>query len=92
MSSADLYTQYGSHNVVPADYLKLRNIVLGYTFPNQLTRRIGINEARLRVQMTNVATWVRNSAGKDPEAVNAFDGTNRDKAPRQYTFSLFLNF
>lgn len=92
VSSADLYTQYGSHNVVPADYLKLRNIVLGYTFPNQLTRRIGINEARLRVQMTNVATWVRNSAGKDPEAVNAFDGTNRDKAPRQYTFSLFLNF
>lgn len=92
VGSADLYTRYAHCNVVPADYLKLRNIVLGYTFPNQLTRRIGINEARLRVQMTNVATWVRNNAGKDPEAVNAFDGTNRDKAPRQYTFSLFLNF
>lgn len=92
VGSADLYSHYAHCNVVPADYLKLRNIVLGYTFPNGLTRRIGINEARLRVQMTNVATWVRNSAGKDPEAVNAFDGTNRDKAPRQYTFSLFLNF
>lgn len=92
VASADLYTRYASCNVVPADYLKLRNIVLGYTFPNQLTRHIGINEARLRVQMTNVATWVRNNAGKDPEAVNAFDGSNRNKAPRQYTFSLFLNF
>ena len=66
--------------------------MLGYTFPSNLTRGIGINEARLRVQMTNVATWARNGRGKDPEAVNAFDGSNRDKAPRQYTFSLYLNF
>lgn len=92
IGAADLYSKYGNNNVVPADYLKLRNIVLGYTFPEQLTRRIGINEARLRVQMTNVATWARNNAGKDPEAVNALDGTNRNKAPRSYTFSLFLNF
>ena len=92
VGSADLYSRYANSNVVHADYLKLRNIVLGYTFPSNLTRGIGINEARLRVQMTNVATWARNGRGKDPEAVNAFDGSNRDKAPRQYTFSLYLNF
>lgn len=89
---AQYNAQYANTNVVHADYLKVRNIVFGYTLPQNLTRRAGINEARLRVQMTNVATWVRNSQGKDPEAVNAFDGSNRDKAPRQYTFSLYLNF
>ena len=92
VGSGSLWSHYANNNVVHADYLKLRNIVLGYTLPANITRRVGIQEARLRVQMTNVATWARNGRGKDPEAVNAFDGKNRDKAPKQYTFSLFLNF
>ncbi len=84
--------QYMNTNVVPADYMKLRNIILTYTFDRNLTRHIGVNEARLRFQINNVATWTRNKADKDPEAVTAWDGTNIRKAPRSYTFSLFLNF
>ena len=83
--------QFADCNVVPADYLKVRNIVLSYTFPQRLTRRIGVNELRLRAQMNNVATWARNSLGLDPEAVNPVSGTNNYKTPRSYTFSLFIN-
>ena len=83
---------YMNTNVVPADYLKLRNIVLSYEFDPRLTRKIGIQQARLRFQMNNVATWVRNKEGKDPEAVNSFSGANYTRVPRSYTFSLFLNF
>lgn len=83
--------QFAHSNVVPADYLKIRNIVLAYTFPSSLTRRIGINELRLRMQMNNVATWARNNLGLDPEAVNPVTGSNLNKTPRSYTFSLFLN-
>lgn len=83
--------QYAHTNVVAADYMKIRNIVLAYTFPSSLTRRIGINELRLRVQMNNVATWARNNLGLDPEAVNPVTGTNNYKTPRSYTFSLYLN-
>lgn len=84
--------QYQSSNVVPADYIKLRNVVIGYTLPQSLTRKAGINEARLRVQLNNLATWHRNNAGKDPEAVNPLSGTDYTSIPRSYTFSLMLNF
>ena len=83
--------QYASCNVVAADYLKVRNVVLSYLFPSTLTRKIGINELRLRLQMNNVATWARNNLGLDPEAVNPVTGENLTKTPRSYTFSLFLN-
>ncbi len=85
------YGKFGNTNVVPADYLKVRNIVLTYEFDSRLTRKIGIQQARLRFQMNNVATWARNKHGKDPEAVNAYNGSNLTRAPRSYTFSLFLN-
>lgn len=84
--------RYMHTNVVPADYLKLRNIVLGYTLPKQFSRQLGIEQARVRVQFNNIATWVRNNEGKDPEAVNPITGSNLTKTPRSYTFSLLLNF
>ena len=84
--------QYIDQAVVHADYLKVRNIVLGYTFPKQWTTHLGIQSMRLRVQMNNVATWVRNSQGIDPEAVNPYNGDTLDKPCRSYTMSLSVSF
>lgn len=78
--------------VVPADYLKVRNIVLAYNFPKALCQRMHTNGMRLRFQMNNVATWVRNDLGVDPEANNPYNGNTLDKAPRSYTVSLNINF
>ena len=78
--------------VVPADYLKVRNIVLAYSFPKALCQRMHMNGMRLRFQMNNVATWVRNDLGVDPEANNPYNGNTLDKAPRSYTVSLNINF
>lgn len=79
-------------NVVPADYLKVRNIVLAYAFPKALCQRIGMEGMRLRFQVNNVATWVRNKAGIDPEANIPSEGITIDKTPRSYTVSLNINF
>lgn len=79
-------------NVVPADYLKLRNVVLGYNFPKNWCKKLGMNAIRLRVQMNNVCTWVRNKFDIDPEANSPIDGTPLNKAPRSYTMSLHVNF
>ena len=86
------YTQYMDINVVPADYLKLRNLVLGYSFPKNWCRKIGMNAIRLRLQMNNVCTWVRNKYDIDPEANSPTGGTPLNKAPRSYTMSLHVNF
>ena len=86
------YTQYMDINVVPADYLKLRNLVLGYSFPKNWCRKMGMNAIRLRLQMNNVCTWVRNKYDIDPEANSPTGGTPLNKAPRSYTMSLHVNF
>lgn len=84
------YAGYRSSNVVHADYLKVRNIMLSYNFDPQLCRKIGLNDIRLRFQMNNIATWARNGRSLDPEAISG--GRHIDKVPRSYTFSLFFNF
>lgn len=83
---------YIDKTVVPADFLKLRNIVLGYNFSKKICNSLGINSLRLRVQMNNVATWVRNSLGVDPEANNPVSGYSTYKTPKSYTMSLSVNF
>ncbi|MBQ9222297.1 MAG: SusC/RagA family TonB-linked outer membrane protein [Prevotella sp.] len=78
--------------VVPADFLKLRNVVLGYSFPKNFCRKLGMNTIRLRVQMNNLCTWTRNEFDIDPEANNPNYGTPWNKTPRSYTMSLHVNF
>ncbi len=78
--------------VVPADYMKLRNIVLSYNIPHSLCRKLGIGSARLRLQVNNVAKWVRNDLGVDPEANNPWTGYTLNKPVRSYTMSLNVNF
>ena len=83
------YASYRNDNVVHADYLKLRNIVLSYNFDRKLCRHIGLKDLRLRFQVNNLCTWARNSHGIDPEAWSG--GAPRLKTPRSYTMSLFFN-
>lgn len=85
------HTTYFESNVKHADYMKLRNLVLSYSFSPSMCRKIGLNDLRLRVQMNNVFTWARNSLGLDPEAVSFTSGSYMARTPRSYTMSLFFN-
>lgn len=79
---------YSDQNVDHADYMKLRNIVLTYSFPSSICSKIGMSTLRVRAQINNVATWVRNNEGVDPERVNPLTGAWSVGTPRSYTFSL----
>ncbi len=83
------YSNYRNTNVVHADYMKIRNIILSYNFDSKLCRKIGLNDLRLRFQMNNIATWARNPRSLDPEAI--YNGMHTDKTPRSYTFSIFFS-
>lgn len=86
------YVYYADQNIAHADYLKLRNIVLSYSFPTSICRKIGMSALRLRLQANNVATWVRNGDGIDPERVNAATGVWSVGTPRSYTISVNAKF
>ncbi|SEW51571.1 SusC/RagA family TonB-linked outer membrane protein [Chitinophaga arvensicola] len=50
-----------------ADFIKLRDITLGYELPSGLIGRAGISGARLSLQVQNAWRWAANSQGLDPE-------------------------
>ena len=79
-------------NVVPADYLKLRNLVLGYEFDRSICKRLHLQRLRLRLQANELWTWTRNSLGIDPEACAPVGGETGLRTPRSYTFSLSASF
>ncbi len=58
----------GSSNVLPAlipqtrylfksDYLKIRNVNIGYTIPDHITRKLGINRLRFNINMQNLYSF-----------------------------------
>lgn len=61
LTNADIFVQ-------PADFIKIRNIVVGYDLPQALLSRLGMNNISLRFQIDNPKSlWVRNNVGVDPE-------------------------
>jgi TonB-linked outer membrane protein, SusC/RagA family len=93
---------YVSHYIEDADYLKIDNVTLGYTFKPNAIR--GISNLRLYVSGLNLYTFT-GYKGIDPEAVNmgVIGNENftfspgidhRDKYPntRTYTFGLSVVF
>ena len=85
-------SRYMDINVVPADYMKLRNLVIGYDLSKSLCRSLHIQMLRLRFQLNNLYTWTRNKLDVDPESCSPTSGTVGLKTPRSYTMSLSVNF
>lgn len=71
-------------------YLRLKNLVLGYTLPTSLSNKVKMQSARIYVSGQNLITWDKYFPGFDPE--------QRDTAGEfypimtTYTIGLNLNF
>lgn len=77
---------YGNNAIHDADFLKIRNIVLGYSFPEKWLSRIGVNRLSLSFQIDNPKyLWVKNKVGVDPETLGIRSLTS-------YIFGLNVNF
>ncbi|MGV3560468.1 TonB-dependent receptor [Larkinella arboricola] len=72
-------------------YLRLKNVVIGYTFPETLTRKIRIPRARIYVSGENLLTFTRlRTKYIDPEQFDG-DATNGRTYPLSKTVSAGLN-
>lgn len=71
---------------VDATYLRMKNLVLGYTLPKKLVSKIGVSNLRFSVSATNLFTL-------DNMGVYPFDpeGSDRTQYPIQRTFSGNIN-
>lgn len=96
-----------SYYIEPGGYLRLRNLMIGYTLPKRLMDKLGIDRLRFYVQAQNLFTITRYS-GLDPEITTMNTGRNdynRRSAdrnlgvdvgnyptPQSYIFGLNLGF
>lgn len=95
---------YGSDNKTPSsqylekgDYLKLRNITLGYTLPNELTNRYKINNVRVYVSANNLLSFTDFSDYDpeieiDQESGGSYSTFSSMPASRTFMFGLSINF
>ncbi|MEL6842372.1 MAG: SusC/RagA family TonB-linked outer membrane protein, partial [Bacteroidota bacterium] len=88
-TDTDLFLEDGS-------FLRLRNVILGYSFPKTMLSKIGLGTLRLYVSAQNPITWTQYS-GFDPEVAsgNPFNGgLDQGKYPVSsvYRTGLTINF
>jgi len=84
-----------SENVEKGDYLKIRNISLGYTFKNIWQDVLDIESLRIYGQVFNPYVFTKYS-GSDPEVSTNTDsnlapGIDRNTAPQARTFTFGVN-
>ena len=97
-SSANDNNRISDRLVEDASYIRIKNISLGYTFPQKWLRRLQIDHLRLYVNIQNLCT-ITGYKGYDPEigALNynvLLRGVDDARYPSQriYTFGLNFNF
>jgi len=73
---------------VDASYIKVRNISVGYTFPNSLVKSVGISHFRLYCNVLNPFV-ITKYKGFDPEWASASMG--RDNGPSTITYQIGAN-
>ncbi|MCM1451307.1 MAG: SusC/RagA family TonB-linked outer membrane protein [Clostridium sp.] len=77
-------------------YLRLQNLSIGYTVPQSITKKLGINKLRVYLQGNNLFTWTKYS-GYNPEVNKRADdaltpGEDYCSYPLSRSFSFGLNF
>ena len=86
-----VYTEFDSRLLEDASFLRLKNLMLGYSFPEALLKKSRVFRGiRLYVQGQNLLTFTKFS-GLDPESsLNVYAA--QYPMSRQFTFGLDLTF
>ncbi|WP_281635234.1 SusC/RagA family TonB-linked outer membrane protein [Flavobacterium marginilacus] len=77
-------------NVVDGDYIKLRNISLGYSLPKSFANKIKMESAKFTFQVNNIWYWSAAGNRIDPEVYSVNSGTRNLPLPKTYLFGFNL--
>ncbi len=81
---------YSAMNYWEGSFLKISDITLGYTFPKQLTQKVGMSNARIYAKVQNPFLFT-DFEGPDPEGSIAGGGSNVNPMVT-YLFGLNVTF
>lgn len=84
--------QWQSMYVQNASYLRLKNLQLGYTFPQALTKKIGMQNLRIYFSGENLLTFTKMTNLFDPETIGENGTGNVYPLSRTYSFGVSVTF
>ena len=86
-----VYTEFDSRLLEDASFLRLKNVMISYSFPQQLLKKSKVFQGlRIYAQVQNPFTFTKFS-GLDPEGTSNIYAAQYPMA-RQYTFGLDITF
>lgn len=92
-NNTDLSIAYNSYNystarIARGDFIRMKEISMGYDFPKSVANKIGVGSLSLKLQGTNLFLLYADKKlnGQDPEFVNS--GGVAVPVPKQFTFTL----
>ncbi|MCD0488065.1 SusC/RagA family TonB-linked outer membrane protein [Pedobacter sp. MC2016-14] len=88
----DRAAMYSSNSVESSNFVRLREVQLGYKIPGSVLEKTPVKSLSLSMQMNNVALWTKNKYGIDPEAIDPQTGAYYLPAPKITTISLRAGF
>lgn len=87
-TTASSSLQNNSFYVSKIDYLRLRNLTLGYSLPENIIKKVGMTKLRFYVNAQNLFTWdSMKFDGFDPESDQVFN-----KVFRSFNVGLNIHF
>lgn len=85
-------TYLSSRWLMPTDYLRLKNLTLGFSLPKNWISKIGLSKARIYFSGSNLLTWKSDDLLVDPEMPVSGVCLVETPAYRTYTFGLEIDF
>ncbi|WP_242203485.1 TonB-dependent receptor [Aestuariivivens insulae] len=78
--------RFSSYWLVPGDYIRFKNVEIGYNFPQGVLDKLGINKLRVYLNGRNLATWskIKHLDPENPQARGWF-------YPQQKVYNLGVN-
>jgi TonB-linked SusC/RagA family outer membrane protein len=98
-STSNYNFAFSDRFIEDGSYLRIQNISLGYTLPNRLVNKVGIQTFKVYATIQNLYTFT-NYSGYDPEVGSSYESggwlsgvdNGRYPSPRIYTFGINLTF
>ena len=84
------YAKYSTKNIIDGDFIRLRDVILSYTIPQEISKSFGFNEFTLNIRGNNLFLWTKNKEGINPESHGL--GFRYYKLPKTVSLGLNVSF
>ncbi|MBE9599425.1 SusC/RagA family TonB-linked outer membrane protein [Pedobacter sp. MC2016-24] len=90
-SYREFVTRYSSNGILPADNIRLQEVMLGFSLPNNYLKKYGLSYFVMTFQVQNLAYWAKNKYKIDPATISQ-DGRIGSPLAKIYSCNISVNF